>query len=135
MDDAVYFLKELQRTSPGLLIITTAQTDDLTKYFQAAVNFDCLSNEDLCEIGDLNLRDHVDQASCVKLDTRFLKKIIITCDRKVYPGELRETIQKSMANHDHPYDYLRYIYNALNDDPEETLKNAGFMKRQLEILK
>jgi len=113
IDDAAYFLKELQWTSPGLLIIATAETDDLTKYFQVAVNFDCLSKEDLCEIGDSNLRDHVDQASGVKLDTRFLKKIITTCDRKVYPGELRKTIKKSMAYHDHPYDYLCYIYNAL----------------------
>ena len=71
----------------------------------------------------------------------MFKKILSSCDKLPFPGELKNVIKTSLAFSDMNYehDYLRRLYNSLIGNLDGTdiaqLYAQGFTVREIEKLK
>ena len=113
----------------------------LTRRFDAIVNFDRYSKEDLIEVAEYYFSSYIKNFKGISKDTRLLKKILNVADNLPYPGELKNIIKTSLAFSDtnFEYDYLRRLYNNLVGNLEQTeinqLYEKGFTVREIEKLK
>lgn len=113
----------------------------LTRRFDAIINFNRYSKEDLIEVAEYYYSSFIKNFKFISKDTRLFKKILKTADRLPYPGELKNIIKTSLAFSDvHiEHDYLRRLYNNLIGNLEQTniaqLYTQGFTVREIEKLK
>lgn len=142
-------LKELDRLTDlnkEVVIIATTNLYSkfekaLTRRFDAIINFDKYSKEDLIEVAEYYFSSFVKNFKGIVKDTRLLKKILKVCSKLPYPGELKNIIKISLAFSDiniH-YDYLRRLYSNLIKDIDKVsiieLSEQGFTVREIEKLK
>ena len=110
----------------------------LTRRFDAIVNFDRYSKEDLIEVAEYYFSSYIKNFKGISKDTRLFKKILNVADNLPYPGELKNIIKTSLAFSDtnFEYDYLRRLYNNLVGNLEQTeinqLYEKGFTVREIE---
>lgn len=113
----------------------------LTRRFDAVINFNRYSKEDLIEVAEYYLSSFIKNFKGVSKDTRLFKKILKTTVNLPYPGELKNIIKTSLAFSDKniEHDYLRRLYNNLIGNLEQTditqLSTQGFTVREIEKLK
>lgn len=112
----------------------------LTRRFDAVINFNRYSREDLIEVAEYYFSSFVKNFKGISKDTRLFKKILKTTDNLPYPGELKNIIKTSLAFSDvnFGYDYLRRLYNNLIGNLEQIdipqLYLQGFTVREIEKL-
>ena len=113
----------------------------LTRRFDAVINFNRYSKEDLIEVGGYYFSSFVKNFKNISKDTRLFKKILKKSRDLPYPGELKNIIKTSLAFSDvnNGHDYLRRLYNNLIGKLEQTdisqLHAQGFTMREIEKLK
>lgn len=113
----------------------------LIRRFDAIVNFNRYSNEDLIEVAEYYFSSFVKNFKGISKDTRLFKKILKMSEKLPYPGELKNIIKTSLAFSDinSEYDYLKRLYNSLlgNLDQKDIseLYKEGFTVREIEKLK
>lgn len=113
----------------------------LTRRFDAVINFNRYSKEDLIEIAEHYFITYIKNFKGFFKETRLLKKILKISTTLPYPGELKNIIKNSLAFSDlnFGYDYLRRLYTNLIENIEEVsieqLHIQGFTVREIEILK
>lgn len=142
-------LKELDRLTDlnkEIVIIATtnlfANFDKaLVRRFDAVVNFDRYSKEDLIEVGIYYFSSFIKNFKGISKDTKLFRKILSVAKALPYPGELKNIIKTSLAFSDTnlEFDYLKRIYNCLIGSLDEanvnTLYEEGFTIREIEKLK
>lgn len=142
-------LRELDRLSDLnkeiVLIATTNLFDNfdkaLIRRFDATINFNRYSKDDLIEIGEAYLNSFIRNFKGVSKDIRLFKKILSIPKNLPYPGELKNLIKTSLAfsDGDYEYDYLRRLYgrliSSLDDINVNQLSGQGFTIREIEKLK
>ena len=112
----------------------------LTRRFDAIINFDRYSKEDLIEVGEFYFSSYVKIFKTVAKDTRLFRKILNLSPHLPYPGELKNVIKTSLAFSDvnYEHDYLKRLYNSLIGDLNKTdisqLYSMGFTVREIEKL-
>lgn len=113
----------------------------LTRRFDAVINFNRYSKEDLIEVAGYYFSSFIKNFKSISKDTRLFKKILKISDDLPYPGELKNIIKTSLAFSDvnNGHDYLRRLYNNLISNLEQTdisqLYIQGFTVREIEKLK
>lgn len=113
----------------------------LTRRFDAIINFNRYSKEDLIEVAEYYFSSFIKNFKGISKDTRLFKKILKATDDLPYPGELKNIIKTSLAFSDanFEHDYLRRLYNNLIGNLEQTDINQlyikGFTVREIEKLK
>lgn len=113
----------------------------LTRRFDAVINFNRYSKEDLIEVARYYFSSFIKNFKNISKDTRLFKKILKKSDNLPYPGELKNIIKTSLAFSDVNigHDYLRRLYNNLIGNLEQTdisqLHIQGFTVREIEKLK
>lgn len=113
----------------------------LIRRFDAVINFDRYTENDLIEVGENFFNSYVKNFKNVAKDTRLLKKILKLSSNLPYPGELKNIIKTSLAfsGSNNEYEYLRRLYNSLIGKIENTnleeLHKQGFTVREIEKLK
>lgn len=141
-------LKELDRlTSLNKEIVIIATTNlyanfdkALTRRFDAVINFNRYSQEDLIEVAECYFSEISRNFKNISKDTRILKKILKLSAKLPYPGELKNIIKTSLAFSDNnfEYDYLKRLYKSLigNIDNKDfnQLHQEGFTVREIEKL-
>ncbi len=142
-------LRELDRISDlnkEIVIIATTNLYSnfdkaLTRRFDAVINFNRYSKEDLIEVAEYYFSSYIKNFKNISKDTRLFKKILNLSDNIPYPGELKNIIKTSLAFSDTniEHDYLRRIYNNLVGNLEQAdldqLYMQGFTVREIEKLK
>lgn len=142
-------LRELDRLSDlnkDIVIIATTNLFDnfdkaLIRRFDAIINFNRYSKEDLIEIAEAYLNTFIKNFKGLSKDVRLYKKILNVSKNLPYPGELKNIIKTSLAfsDVDYEYDYLRRLYNKLISNLENKdvnqLSSEGFTVREIEKLK
>ena len=142
-------LREFDRLSDlnkEIVIIATTNLYDnfdkaLSRRFDAVINFNRYSNEDLIEIAEYYFSSFIKNIKGASKDTRLFKKILSIAKKLPYPGELKNIIRTSIAFSDvsSEYDYLRRLYNCLIGGLEQKdlkiLYHEGFTVREIEKLK
>lgn len=113
----------------------------LIRRFDAIINFNRYSKEDLIEVADYYFSSFIRNFKGVSKDSRLFKKILNLSDNLPYPGELKNIIKTSLAFSDinSEYDYLRRLYDNLIGNLDKTdithLYEKGFTVRDIEKLK
>lgn len=113
----------------------------LIRRFDAVINFNRYSKEDLIEVGEYYFSSYIKNFKGISKDTRLFKKILNATENLPYPGELKNIIKTSLAfsNLNYEHDYLRRLYNSLIGNLDQTnltaLHDKGFTMREIEKLK
>lgn len=113
----------------------------LIRRFDAVINFNRYSQEDLIEVAEYYFSSFVRNFKGISKDTRLFKKILNVSGELPYPGELKNIIKTSLAFSDVnlEHDYLRRLYNNLIGNLDGTdineLYKKGFTVREIEKLK
>lgn len=113
----------------------------LTRRFDAVINFNRYSKEDLIEVAKYYFSSFSKNFKGISKDTRLFKKILKKSTKLPYPGELKNIIKTSLAFSDVNIenDYLRRLYNNLIGNLEQQvisqLHAQGFSVREIEKLK
>ena len=142
-------LRELDRISSlnsDIVIIATTNLFSnfdkaMTRRFDAIINFDRYSKEDLIGIAEHYFSSYARNFKTISKDTRLFRKILATCNKLPYPGDLRNLIRASLAFSDErsENDYLARLYSYLIEDIEKVginqLYSQGFTVREIEKLK
>lgn len=138
------FLKGLDSLNDKVVIIATTNLFNsfdraLVRRFDAIINFDRYTREDLIEIGVIILNDLLTKFKISGRNTKLFKKIIQLMETIPYPGELNNLIKKSIAfsRPDGELDYLKKLFINIvgkKDVDVKFLQNAGFTFREIEIL-
>lgn len=113
----------------------------LIRRFDAVINFDRYSKEDLIEVAEYYLSSFIKNFKGITKDTRLFKKILTVSTKIPYPGELKNIIKTSLAFSDvnSESDYLRRMFNSMLGNIDEfdisELYDMGFTVREIEKLK
>lgn len=128
-----------------VIIATTNLFDNfdkaLIRRFDAVINFNRYTKEDLIEVGEYYFSSFVKNFKGIAKETRLFKKILSLAAELPYPGELKNIIKTSLAFSDtnSNYDYLKRLYNNLIGNLDNTyinqLYDEGFTVREIEKLK
>lgn len=137
-------LRELDRLDDSIAIIATTNLFDafdkaLVRRFDACVNFDRYSQDDLVEIAEVIANELLSKFKNAGRDMRLFKKILSLSNGLPYPGDLRNMIKSAIAFSDpeSEYDYLKRLYRQLTNFVAidvDTLKAQGFTVREMEKL-
>ena len=148
------FLKELDNLSSNLILIATTNLSKeldkaLLRRFDAIINFDRYSKDDLIDIAILLLKEESKNIDYIEINENLFKKIInidLNSKNLLTPGKLKNIIRSAIAfsSQNNSKDYLRKIYNSikiideLNFKTKEEeitfLKKHDFTLRETEIL-
>ena len=113
----------------------------LVRRFDAVINFDRYSKEDLIEVAEYYFSSFIKNFKGIAKDTRLFKKILTVSKRIPYPGELKNMIKTSLAFSDlnSENDYLRRMFNSMIGNIDgidiSQLHEMGFTVREIEKLK
>lgn len=137
-------LKGLDSVRDDIIIIATTNLfksfdKALIRRFDAVVDFNRYTNEDLLEIGEFILNEYLDKYKSAGKNIRIFKKILSCANPIPYPGELKNLIKTSLAFSDKSdeYDYLKRLYYSITGEPPKDLiklNSQGFTVRDIEIL-
>lgn len=137
-------LRELDRLDDSIVLIATTNLFDsfdraLVRRFDACVNFDRYSQDDLVEIAEVIANELLPKFKNAGRDMRLFKKILSLSNRLPYPGDLRNMIKSAIAFSDpeSEYDYLKRLYRQLTNSSAidvYVLKEQGFTVREMEKL-
>ena len=142
-------LRELDRLTDlnkEIVIIATTNLFEkfdkaLVRRFDAVINFDRYSKDDLIEVAEYYYLSFVKNFKGIAKDIRLFKKILTVSDKIPYPGELKNIIKTSLAfsDIDSENDYFRRLFNSLLGNIDEydiaDLHEKGFTVREIEKLK
>lgn len=112
----------------------------LSRRFDAIINFNKYSNEDLIHIAEHYFSSYIKNFKGISKDVRLLKKILKMTEELPYPGELKNIIKTSLAFSDSSleHDYLRRLYNQLIKNLDQVsisqLYEQGFTLSEIEKL-
>lgn len=113
----------------------------LSRRFDAVINFDRYSDEDLIEVAESYFSSFIRNFKGISKDLRLFKKILSNANKIPYPGELKNIIKTSLAfsDSDFEYDYLRRLYSNLIGNLDQIsideLHVQKFTIREIEKLK
>lgn len=134
-------LKELDEVDDHVVIIATTNLfknldKALVRRFDAIVDFDRYTNDDLIDVAKNILERYILRMSDIDRDERLFRRIMQTAQKLPSPGELENLIKSCLAFSDptDPYDYLRKLYlriNGCDDLSAEKLKKQGFTVREI----
>lgn len=151
------FLRKLDEFSSSLVLIATTNLeknldDALKRRFDATINFNHYSKEDLYSIAEEFLKRELTKNNIKDVDTSFLRKIFsLNLENKkrlitLTPGKLKNIIHTSIgfSSSLESKDYFRRIYNFVKNNDELSFKNSeeeiafltknNFSYREIEIL-
>jgi SpoVK/Ycf46/Vps4 family AAA+-type ATPase len=137
------FLKALDELNPRVTVIATTNLyryidRALSRRFDAVVDFDRYSQEDLLDIADKLMARFLSEFGRPALKKSLFRKILKTGVRLPFPGELAGLIKSSLlfSDPDDPVDYLKRLYSALHGKAPaiESLRAEGFSVRDVELL-
>ena len=142
-------LKELDRLTDlnkEIVIIATTNLFSsfdkaLVRRFDAVINFDRYTKEDLIEVAEYYFTSFVKNFKGISKDIRLFRKIMNVAEKIPYPGELKNIIKTSLAFSDvnSENDYLRRLFNSMIGNVDEIdvsqLHKMGFSVREIEKLK
>ena len=142
-------LKELDRLTDlnkEIVIIATTNLFSsfdkaLVRRFDAVINFDRYTKEDLIEVAEYYFTSFVKNFKGISKDIRLFRKIMNVAEKIPYPGELKNIIKTSLAFSDvnSENDYLRRLFNSMIGNVDEIdvsqLHKMGFPVREIEKLK
>ncbi len=140
-------LKELDNLDARVIFIATTNLyknldKALTRRFDAIVDFDRYSNEDLLDISESILNEYLPKFEKAGRDIKLFRKIMSLLTNIPYPGELKNVIRTALAfsEPNSEFDYLKRLYNAvlLQEKRKEMsikeLKEKDFTVRDIEKL-
>lgn len=137
--------KELDRLNEGIVLIATTnmyQKFDkaLTRRFDAIINFNRYSRDDLLEISEIILNSFLSKFENAKRDIRLFRKIISMFEVMPFPGDLKNLIKTSLgfSNPLSEYDYLSRLFSNIKGDIKNytttELYSLGLTVREIESL-
>ncbi len=117
----------------------TAFDKALIRRFDAVVDFNRYTQEDLIEIGEFLLKEYIALYKDAAQDVRLFKKILRLFPTIPYPGDLRNLIKTALAfsSQSDKYDYLKRLYHSVTGKQPKNifeLNKQGFSLRDIEIL-
>lgn len=138
-------LKELDNLNERVVLIATTNLfksfdKALIRRFDAVINFDRYTKEDLVDVAESILNDYLERFDSAAKDIRLFRKIIFLMKEKIFPGDLKNLIKTSLAfsNPKNEYDYLIRLYEGITnskiDGNIKKLQNEGFTIREIEKL-
>lgn len=138
-------LKELDNLNERVVLIATTNLfksfdKALIRRFDAVINFDRYTKEDLVDVAESILNDYLERFDSAVKDIRLFRKIIFLMKEKIFPGDLKNLIKTSLAfsNPKNEYDYLIRLYEGITnskiDGDIKKLQNEGFTIREIEKL-
>ena len=137
-------LKELDNVNPKAVIIATTNLYDkfdpaFKRRFDAVINFDRYTQDDLLDVGEAILNSDLSQFSSVSRDIKLFRKVLTSVDKVPNPGELKNIIKVALAFSDpqNPYDYLSRLYKDLHQKQDlnlQELRDQKFTLREIGIL-
>lgn len=138
-------LKGFDNLNSNILIIATtnlfsAFDKALIRRFDAVINFNRYSNDDLIDVASVICNYMLDKLKLSGRNSRLLKKLIKLMNPIPYPGELKNLINTSIAfsNPNNEYDYLKRLFITIADkhmrQDLKKLQELGFTMREIEIL-
>ncbi len=140
-------LKELDNLDSRVIFIATTNLyknldKALIRRFDAVVQFDRYSREDLLDVSEAILNEYLPRFEKAGRDIKLFRKIMDLLTNIPYPGELKNIIRTSLAfsEPNSEFDYLRRLYSAvlLQEKIKELsikeLKDTGFTIRDIEKL-
>ncbi|MDR2976288.1 MAG: ATP-binding protein [Streptococcaceae bacterium] len=136
-------LKELDKLNEEVVLIATTNLFEkfdkaLNRRFDAIINFDRYTNDDLIEIAGITLEKLMKKFQNAGRDMKLFKKIIAKLSPIPYPGELNNLIKMSLAFSDpnNKFDYLKRLLRYVVNNPLDLkeLQENGFTLREIEIL-
>lgn len=142
-------LRELDRLTDlnkEIVIIATTNLFNnfdkaLVRRFDAVINFDRYSQNDLIEIAEIYFSKFIRNFKGISKDTRLFRKILKLNKTLPSPGELKNIIKTSLAfsDIDSEFDYLKRLYNSIIGNLDQKninqLYDEGFTVREIEKLK
>ncbi|WP_449159782.1 AAA family ATPase [Streptococcus sp.] len=139
-------LKGIDSLNEEVVLIATTNLFDvfdkaLIRRFDAVINFNNYSQEDLLEISEILISDILRDFKQSGKNSKLFKKIISLMQPIPYPGELKNVLKSAVAfsSLTDKYDYLRRIftnaYKSIDETSIDELKTLGFTLREIEILK
>lgn len=138
------FLKCLDNLNQKVILVATTnlyQSLDkaMTRRFDAVIDFDCYSKQDIYEIADRFVSVYGSKIGFVRKESRLLHKLLDLSDPMIRPGDLKNLIKTSLAFSDpeSETDYLSRIYHSLKntlDDDVTYLNSKGFTLREIETI-
>jgi Cdc6-like AAA superfamily ATPase len=140
------FLKGMDGLDERIVLIATTNLYEqfdkaLSRRFDAVINFNRYSKEDLIDVGEAILSHLLVKFRSAGRNMRLFRKILALSDDVPYPGNLKNIIKTSLAFSDpsSEYDYLRKIYETLNGTRQgeldiKKLKKEGYTVRETEVL-
>lgn len=137
-------IRELDQLPNDIVVIATTNLykdfdKALSRRFDAIINFDRYSRNDLVEIANIFLDESFQKVKGLRKNKRLFNKILLKANDLPMPGNLKNIIRTSIAfsSMKDPDDYLRRIYLELNGNKEpdpKDLKSKGFTLREIESL-
>jgi SpoVK/Ycf46/Vps4 family AAA+-type ATPase len=138
-------LKGFDNLNNNILIIATTNLFNafdkaLIRRFDAIINFNRYSNDDLIEVASVITNYLLDKLKLSGRNTKLLKKLIKLMNPIPYPGELKNLINTSIAfsNPNNEFDYLKRLFITVTDKQMlqdlKKLQDLGFTMREIEIL-
>lgn len=140
-------LRQMDNLSDQILLFATTNLFEkfdkaFVRRFDAVIDFERYSRENLVEIAETTMNDYAGQFSFIGKNIRLFRKILSLPGQLPYPGELKNLIRSAIAfsKPDAEYDYLRRLYVALVPDGSrkiqniQTLYKQGFTMREIETL-
>lgn len=140
-------LKELDNLDARVIFIATTNLyknldKALTRRFDAIVDFDRYSKEDLLDISESILNEYLPKFEKAGRDIKLFRKIMSLLTDIPYPGELKNVIRTALAfsEPNSEFDYLKRLYNAVllqekrNEMSIKELKEKDFTVRDIEKL-
>ena len=137
-------LREMDRMNDEVILIATTNLFQyfdkaLIRRFDAVIDFDRYTDEDLLEIGKNFVDRYMKEFHLMNKDIKLFKKIYSKKTNKFSPGEIKNLIKTSVAfsNPEIEGDYLRRIYEAFcGKIPEQAkkLQEMGFTVREIGVL-
>lgn len=137
-------LNNLEQLNPRVTLIATTNLIEhfdkaLVRRFDAIINFNRYSSDDLEDIADILLDFYLDKYGFKSKSKGLFHKILRLAQPIPMPGDLKNMIKTSIAfsSDMNGLDYLRRFYRALhNQIPADVviLKEQGFTVREIEVL-
>ena len=137
-------LKGMDRLNSNIILVATTNLFNsfdkaLTRRFDAVINFDRYSKDDLVDVGSIVANEFLKKSKYTNKNAKLLQKILTSQDVLPSPGELKNLIKTSIAfsNPNNGFDYLRKLFTSLNKSANidiKKLSTEGFSVRDIEIL-
>jgi len=138
-------LKGFDNLNNNTLIIATTNLFNafdkaFIRRFDAIINFNRYSNDDLIEVASVITTYLLDKFKLSGRNIKLLKKIVKLMSPIPYPGELKNLINTSIAfsNPNNEFDYLKRLFITVADKQMlqdlKKLQDIGFTMREIEIL-